>query len=120
MSAHVLTCMERKRHRHFATTGPVGITGAAHKTGLKVSREATPDTYTLAEKKMMALIFPFVARLTKVQVKLIGDTVTSIETKALVETLSDPLMKMKSWRRSTQSITREQGRRSRRLVTHLP
>ena len=34
----------------------------------------------------MALIFPFVARLTKVQVKRIGDTVTSIETNALVET----------------------------------
>ena len=50
----------------------------------------------------MALIFPFVARLTKVQVKIIGDTVTLIETNALVETL----IKIKSWWRSTQSITR--------------
>ena len=47
----------------------------------------------------MALIFPFVARLTKVQVKI---TVTSIETNALVETL----IKIKGWWRSTQSITR--------------
>ena len=35
----------------------------------------------------MALIFPFVARLIKVQVKTIGNTVTSIETNAFVETL---------------------------------
>ena len=44
---------------------------------------------------------PFVARLTKVQVKTISDTVTSIEKKALVENLSDPLIKMKCWRPST-------------------
>ena len=50
----------------------------------------------------MALIFPFVARLTMVQVKIIGDTVTSIETNALVETL----IKIKGWWRSTHSITR--------------
>ena len=50
----------------------------------------------------MALIFPFVARLTKVQVKTIGNTVTSRETNALVETL----IKIKGWWRSTQSITR--------------
>ena len=47
----------------------------------------------------MAVIFPFVARLTKVQVKIIGDTV---ETNALVETL----IKITGWWRSTQSITR--------------
>ena len=50
----------------------------------------------------MALIFPFVARLTKVQVKIIGNTVTSIETNALVEIF----IKIKGWWRSTQSITR--------------
>ena len=50
----------------------------------------------------MALIFAFVARLTKVQVKIIGDTVTSIETNALVKTL----IKIKGSWRSTQSITR--------------
>ena len=50
----------------------------------------------------MALIFPFVGRLTKVQVKTIGETVTSIETNALVETL----IKIQGWWRSTQSITR--------------
>ena len=36
--------------------------------------------YTLAEKKIIAMIFTLVSRLTKVQVKTIGDTVTSIET----------------------------------------
>ena len=41
----------------------------------------------------MALIFAFAARLTKVQVKTIGDTVTSIETNALVETL----IKIEGW-----------------------
>ena len=50
----------------------------------------------------MAVIFPFVARLTNVPFKIIGDTVTSIETNALVETL----IKIKRWWRSTQSITR--------------
>ena len=50
----------------------------------------------------MPLIFTFVARLTKVQVKTIGDTVTSIETNALVETL----IKIEGWWRSTQAITR--------------
>ena len=41
----------------------------------------------------MAVIFPFVARLTKVQVKIIGDTV-------------ETLIKIKGWWRSTHSITR--------------
>ena len=50
----------------------------------------------------MALIFPFVARLTKVQGNIIGNTVTSIETNALVEIL----IKIKGLWRSTQSITR--------------
>ena len=50
----------------------------------------------------MALIFQFVARLTRVQVKTIGYTVTSIETNALVETL----IKIEGWWRSTPSITR--------------
>ena len=46
-----------------------------------------------------------VARLTEVAVKTIGQTVTTIEMGALVETLSDPVMKMKSRRRSTLRIT---------------
>ena len=50
----------------------------------------------------MALIFPCVARLTKVQVKTIGDRVTSIETNALVETL----IEIKGWWGSTPAITR--------------
>ena len=62
--------------------------------------------YTLAEKKVKALIFPFVATLTKVQVKTKGETVESIEKKALVDNVSDLLIKMKFWRRSTHSITR--------------
>ena len=50
----------------------------------------------------MALTYQLVARLRQVQVKIIGDTVTMIETKALVETLSEPLIKMRSRRQSTQ------------------
>ena len=57
--------------------------------------------YTLAEKKTIAMIFTLVARLTKVQVKSIGDTVTWIETKDFVET-NHLLIKTKSRRRSTQ------------------
>ncbi len=73
-------------------------------------RAATIDTSVhTGGEKIMALIFPFVARLTKVQVKTICDTVTSIETNALVETL----IKIEGWWRSTQSITRLQERRSR-------
>ena len=53
----------------------------------------------------MPLICTLVARLTEVEVKTIGHTVTTIEMGALVETLSDPLMKMKSRRRSTLRIT---------------
>ena len=37
--------------------------------------------YALGEKKTIAMIFTLLASLTKVQVKSIGDTVTSIETK---------------------------------------
>ena len=55
---------------------------------------------------MKALIFPFVATLTKVQVKTKGETVESIEKKALVDNVSDLLIKMKFWRQSTHSITR--------------
>ena len=53
----------------------------------------------------MPLICTLVARLTEVEVKTIGHTKTTIEMGALVETLSDPLMKMKSRRRSTLRIT---------------
>ena len=42
-----------------------------------------------------------VARLTEVEVKTIGHTVTTIEMGALVQTLGDPLMKIKSRRRTT-------------------
>ena len=44
----------------------------------------------------MALIYTLVARLTKVQVKTIDDTVIIMETETLAESLSDPLIKMKS------------------------
>ena len=57
--------------------------------------------YALGKKKTIAMLFTLVARLTKVQVKSIGDTVTSIETKKFVET-NHPLIKTKSRRRSTQ------------------
>ena len=50
----------------------------------------------------MAGIYTLVGRLTEVQVKTIGDTVTTMETEALVETLSDSVIKMKPRRRSTQ------------------
>ena len=39
-----------------------------------------------------------VARLTEVKVKLIGNQVTTMETEAFVETLSDTLIKIKSRR----------------------
>ena len=57
--------------------------------------------YRMAEKKTIATIFTLVARLAKVQVKTIDDTVIWIETKDFVET-NHPLMKTKSRRRSTQ------------------
>ena len=53
----------------------------------------------------MALICTFVARVTEVEVKAIGHTVTTIEMGALVETLSDLIIKMKSRRRSRLLIT---------------
>ena len=46
----------------------------------------------------MALIYTVFARLTEVQVKAIGNTVTTVETEVFVETLSDPLIKIKSRR----------------------
>ena len=57
--------------------------------------------YLLAEKRTVARICTLVARVTEVDVKAI----TTIEIGALVETLSDPLIKMKSRRRSTLLIT---------------
>ena len=88
-------------------TCPVASTGAAQETGLKASRKATSHTSVhTGREKVKALILPFVARLTKVQVKTKGETVASIEKKALVDNVSDPLIKMKFWRRSTHSITR--------------
>ena len=57
--------------------------------------------YRMAEKKTIATIFTLVARLAKVQVKTIDDTVIWIETKDFVET-NHPLIKTKSRRRSTQ------------------
>ena len=58
--------------------------------------------YTLAEKMTVALIYTLAARLTDEQVKTIGDTSSTMDMEALVETLSDPVIKMKSRRRSTQ------------------
>ena len=72
-SAHCLTCMQRKRHRHLATHRP------SWKRRLAL-------LYTLAEKKTLALIYTLEARLTKVQVKTVGDTVSTMEMEALVET----------------------------------
>ena len=57
--------------------------------------------YTLAEKKTIAMIYTLIARLGKVPVKTIDDTVICIETKDFVET-NHPLIKTKSRRRSTQ------------------
>ena len=58
--------------------------------------------YTLAEKKYVAVIYTLVARLREVQVKAMGDTVTTSETEALVETLSNRLIRMKLRRRTTK------------------
>ena len=57
--------------------------------------------YTLAEKKTIAMIYTLIARLGKVPVKTIDDTVIWIETKDFVET-NHPLIKTKCRRRSTQ------------------
>ena len=54
--------------------------------------------YRMAEKKTIAMIFTLVARLAKVQVKTIDDTVIWIETKDFVQT-NHPLIKTKSRRR---------------------
>ena len=58
--------------------------------------------YTLAEKKYVALIYTFVASLREVQIKAMGDTVTTIETKVLVKTLRHALIRMKSRCRTTR------------------
>ena len=58
--------------------------------------------YTLAEKKYVAVIYTLVARLREVQVKTMGDTVTTSGTEALVETLSDSLIRIRSRRRTTK------------------
>ena len=50
----------------------------------------------------MAVIYTLVARLREVQFKAMGNTVTTSETEALVETLSDRLIRMKSRRRMTK------------------
>ena len=57
---------------------------------------------TLAEKKTVSLIYALVSRLTKADVKTIDDTVTTTKTEALVETLSDPVIKIKLRCRLTQ------------------
>ena len=53
----------------------------------------------------MALICTLVARLTEVEVKTIGHTVSTIEMKELVAASSDTRIKMKSRHPSTQQIT---------------
>ena len=53
----------------------------------------------------VALIYTLADRQTDVQVKTIGDTSSTMEVEALVETLSDHVIKMKSRRRSTQGNT---------------
>ena len=50
----------------------------------------------------MALIYTFVVRLREVQIKAMADTVTTIETKALVKTLRHALIRMKSRCRTTR------------------
>ena len=55
-----------------------------------------------AEKKTVSLIYALVGRLTKADVKTIDDTVTTTKTEALVETLSDPVIKIKLRRRLAQ------------------
>ena len=50
----------------------------------------------------MALIYTFVGRLREVKIKAMGDTVTTIETKASVKTLRHALIRMKSRCRTTR------------------
>ena len=50
----------------------------------------------------MALIYTVVARLREVQIKAMGDTVTTIETKALFKTLRHALIRMKFRCRTTR------------------
>ena len=50
----------------------------------------------------MAVIYTLVARLRKVQVKAMGDTVTTSKTEALVETMSNRLIRMKLRRQTTK------------------
>ena len=59
----------------------------------------------------MALICTLVARLTEVEVKTIGHTVSTIEKKELVATSSDPRIKMKSRRPSHSKLqgSKEEG-----------
>ena len=56
---------------------------------------------SLTEKKTVAPIYALVGRLTKAEVKTIDNTVTTTKTEALVETLSDSVIKIKFRRRST-------------------
>ena len=69
-------------------TGLVGRRGGANQAGFKVCREESLDTsvHTGREEICGGDIYTLVARLREVQVKAMGDTLTTIETKALVET----------------------------------
>ena len=57
-------------------------------------RRKCRDFCTHWVRKRLAVIYTLVVRLTKVQVKTIGDNVTTMETEALVETLSDSVNEM--------------------------
>jgi len=96
--------MQSRRHKHFKSHRPSWKHRRTLTNWLKKLPEKKVQTllYTLADKKTVALTYTLVARLREVQVKTIGDTVTTMETKALVETLSEFLIKMKSRRQSTQ------------------
>ena len=99
--------MRRRRHRHLhrhlTTLRPSWKQWWCLTSRLKsLQRRKFRHFYKHWQKKKRAHIYKLVARLKEVQFKVIGDTVTTMETKALVETLSDRLINIKSRRRTTQ------------------
>ena len=110
------------RHtRSQASTGcPVGEGGCAKEAALKASKEERLHTSVhTAREKICGADMHTGCKTKRGACQAMDETVTTSETEALVKTLSNRLIRMKSRCRTRKRITRYQRRRSRHLLTLL-
>ena len=110
----------RHTRSQASTSCPVAGRGCAKQAALKACREERLDTSVhTAREKICGADMHTGCKTKRGACQAMDETVTTSETEAIVKTLSNRLIRMKSRCRTRKRITRYQRRRLRHLVTLL-